>query len=56
MTDCEEQARFHIKEVAHSIIDQFGDGDMTFEEIRLLLTMNDIPGEIADEVAHDVRP
>lgn len=56
MTEREEQARFHIKEVAHSIIEEFGDGDMTRDEIQLLLTMNNIPLEIAKEVALDVRP
>lgn len=41
---------------AHAIFSEYGDGDMTRSEVVLLLTMNDIPEEVAIRVASDIFP
>lgn len=41
---------------AYSIINQFGDGDMLYDEILQLLVSNEIPLEVAEKVADDIRP
>lgn len=43
-------------DLSYDIIRDYGDADMTRDEIFTLLTMNDIPEEVAYKVADDIRP
>lgn len=41
---------------AHECFAKYGDGDMTREEVVLLLTMNDFSEDVANHVASDIFP
>lgn len=41
---------------AYAIFEKYGDSDMDYDEIVLLLTMNDIGERLARQVALDIRP